>query len=65
MELETIEAVVWRLFTDEKFRTAATVNSAAALSEYELGINERAALVSLCERLSRHEGLVGPNIFWF
>jgi hypothetical protein len=65
VELETIEAVVRRLFTDEEFRAAATADSAAALSEYDLGTNERAALASLCERLSPNDGLVGANIFWF
>ena len=65
MELETVETVVRRLFSDDEFRSAATLNASAALAEYDLGTDERAALMSLCDQLSREDARARPHIFWY
>ncbi len=65
MELQAVETVVRRLFSDDEFRTAATLDADTALAEYNLGSDERAALMSLCDQLSREDARARPQIFWY
>lgn len=52
MNLQAIEAVVRRLFSDVEFRARAIAEPGAALSEYGLADEERAALTKLCTQLA-------------
>lgn len=66
MDLQSVEAVVRRLFSDAEFRASASVNSSVAFAEYHLDGEQEAALSKLCESLSRDEGLgITPQNFWF
>jgi hypothetical protein len=52
MNLQTIETVVRRLFSDTTFRAQAIANPATALAEYRLAASERQALTKLCLQLN-------------
>ena len=51
MNLQAVEIVVRRLFTDADFRTQAIADPATALAEYRLAAEERVALTKLCGQL--------------
>ena len=51
MNLQAIETVVRRLFSDAEFRSQAIADPSAALAEYRLAASEQAALTKLCEQI--------------
>jgi len=51
MNMQAIEAVVRRLFSDATFRADAIADPAAALAEYRLAAAEQQALTKLCAQL--------------
>ncbi len=66
MELQTLETVVQRLFSDADFRSRALANTGEAFADYELDADQLTALGSLCERLDGEQGLgVSPKRMWF
>ena len=52
MNLQAIETVVRRLFSDATFRNEAITNPSTALAEYRLAAREQAALVKLCQQMA-------------
>ena len=52
MNLQAIEIVVRRLFSDAAFRAQAVADPASALAEYRLAAEERTALTKLCVQLA-------------
>ncbi len=52
MNLQAIEAIVRRLFSDADFRARAIAEPATALAEYRLAAEEQAALAKLCAQLA-------------
>lgn len=52
MNLQAIETVVRRLFSDATFRAEALADPSAALAEYRLAAAERAALTKLCVQMA-------------
>lgn len=66
MELQGVETVVRRLFTDADFRARAQQNAEAALAEYALGADERAAVTKLCGRMANGQDAgPSPRLLWF
>jgi hypothetical protein len=66
MDLQNVEAVVRRLFSDSEFRAAATANPSAALAGYELAREERIALTSLCSKMAEGDHLgASPSGTWW
>jgi hypothetical protein len=66
MEVQTVESVVRRLFSDAEFRARATANASEAFAEYELDADQLVALGNLCERLGSGDGAGAvPAKFWF
>ncbi len=66
MELQVVEAVVRRLFSDPEFRARAVASPEATLAEYELGADERVAVTKLCGQLADGEGIgATPQSAWF
>jgi hypothetical protein len=66
VELQNVEAVVRRLFSDSEFRSTAIKNPDAALAEYELAAEEHSALMNLCSKLDKQDGIgVGPMGTWW
>jgi len=51
MNMQAIEAVVRRLFSDTAFRAHAIADPATALAEYRLATSEQQALTKLCAQL--------------
>ena len=68
MNLQTIETVVRRLFSDTAFRAQAIADPAASLSGYRLAAAEQQALTKLCLQLNaggtRAEDKVQANFWW-
>ena len=60
MNLQAIEVVVRRLFSDAAFRAAAIADPATALAEYRLAAEERSVLSTLCTQLAVADG-PGPK----
>ena len=52
MNLQAIETVVRRLFSDAEFRSQAIADPSAALAEYRLAAGEQAALTKLCVQMA-------------
>lgn len=52
MNIQAIETVVRRLFSDVPFRTEALADPTTALAEYRLAASERQALTKLCLQLN-------------
>ncbi len=52
MNLQAIETVVRRLFSDAEFRSQAIADPSAALAEYRLAASEQAALTKLCVQMA-------------
>ena len=52
MNMQTIETVVRRLFSDAAFRAQAITDPTASLSEYRLAASEQQALTKLCLQLN-------------
>ena len=52
MNMQVIETVVRRLFSDAAFRAQAIANPAASLAGYRLAAPERQALTKLCLQLN-------------
>jgi hypothetical protein len=52
MNMQAIEAVVRRLFSDAAFRAEAIAEPVTALAEYRLAGSEQRALTTLCLQLN-------------
>ncbi|MDP9373685.1 MAG: hypothetical protein M3Q65_14780 [Chloroflexota bacterium] len=69
MNLQAIEAIVRRLFSDADFRARAIAEPAAALAEYRLAAEEQAALTKLCAQLAAGpqgvQASVGTRGMWW
>jgi len=66
MDLQNVEAVVRRLFSDSEFRAAAIASPSTAMAEFDLASDQKVALGRLCESLKGDESLgVIPDKFWF
>ncbi len=52
MNMQAIETVVRRLFSDAAFRAGAIADPATALAEYRLASSEQQALTKLCLQLN-------------
>jgi protein-L-isoaspartate O-methyltransferase len=52
MNMQAIETVVRRLFSDAAFRARAIADPATALAEYRLASSEQQALTKLCLQLN-------------
>ncbi len=70
MNLQAIEVIVRRLFSDADFRARAIAEPAAALAEYRLAAEERAALTKLCAQLAAgpqgaQASIVTPWYYWW
>lgn len=52
MNMQVIETVVRRLFSDAAFRAQAIADPATALTDYRLAVTERQALTKLCLQLN-------------
>ncbi len=52
MNMQAIETVVRRLFSDAAFRARVIVDPATALAEYRLASSEQQALTKLCLQLN-------------
>jgi hypothetical protein len=52
MNLQAIETIVRRLFSDAAFRAEAIADPATALAEYRLAADERKALTKLCVQMA-------------
>lgn len=52
MNLQAIETIVRRLFSDAEFRAQAIADPATALAEYRLAADEQRALTKLCVQLA-------------
>ncbi len=67
MNMQAIETVVRRLFSDAAFR-ASTIADPAALAEYRLAASEQQALTTLCLQLNAGgtstEDKVRAGIWW-
>lgn len=55
MDLQNIEAVVRRMFSDAEFRSTAIANPEAAFAAFNLGSDEQEALTKLCAQLANGE----------
>lgn len=66
MNLQTIETIVRRLFTDTAFRSRAIADPSVALVGYHLAAGEQVALTKLCVRLA-HGTHFGdePELWWW
>lgn len=66
MNLQAIEIVVRRLFSDAVFRAQAIADPQAALAEYRLAAAEQQALTKLCLRLADGTASpTGPKAYWW
>jgi hypothetical protein len=66
MNLQAVEMVVRRLFTDAEFRARAIADPATTLVEYRLAAEERIALTKLCVQLAGGGLKVpGPSVVWW
>ena len=69
MNMQAIEAVVRRLFSDAAFRAEAIANPATTLAEYRLAASEQQALTKLCLQLNMGgrtlEDEERANAWWF
>ncbi|HEY8599038.1 MAG TPA: hypothetical protein VIL85_11445 [Thermomicrobiales bacterium] len=66
MNLQAIDMIVRRLFSDADFRSQAIADPAAALAEYRLAAAEQQALTKLCVRLADGQMAVpGPKVVWW
>ncbi len=67
MNLQAIDMVVRRLFSDTDFRSRAITDPTAALAEYRLAAAEQQALTKLCVRLTDGQlAASGPQVgFWW
>ena len=61
MNLQAIEAIVWRLFSDAAFRAQAIEDPATALSEYRLAAEEQRALTKLCVQMAGDGRVAGGS----
>ena len=59
MNLQAIETIVRRLFSDAAFRAEAIADPATALAEYRLAAEEQRALTKLCVQLAGDGRLAG------
>ncbi len=68
MNMQAIETVVRRLFSDAAFRAQAITDPAASLSEYRLAASEQQALTRLCLQLNASgtstEDKVNASFWW-
>jgi len=63
MNLQAIDMIVRRLFSDADFRAQAIADPAAALAEYRLAAAEQQALTKLCIRLADGQlAMTGPKV---
>jgi hypothetical protein len=66
MNLQVIEAVVRRLFSDAEFRARAIADPSVALAEYRLAADDQRALTKLCVQLAANgPAPTGPQSFWW
>jgi len=66
MDLQNVEAVVRRLFSDSEFRAAAIASPSTAFTAYELRSDEQSALSKLCVQLANGENVgASPQGLWF
>jgi len=66
MNLQAIDTIVRRLFSDTDFRSQAIADPAAALAEYRLAAAEQQALTKLCVRLADGQlAVVSAGGFWW
>jgi hypothetical protein len=63
MNLQAIETVVRRLFSDAEFRAQVIAEPAAVLDEYRLADSERDVLIRLCDHLASGETVTGKQRF--
>ena len=63
MNMQAIETIVRRLFSDADFRARAIAEPSAALAEYRLAATEQQALTKLCVRLADGQlAATGPQV---
>ena len=66
MNLQAVEIIVRRLFTDAEFRARALADPGTALVEYRLAAEEQIALTRLCVQLAGGGlKIPGPSIVWW
>jgi hypothetical protein len=66
MNLQAIETIVRRLFSDAAFRARAIADPATALAEYRLAAEERKALTKLCVQMAGgRPAPSGPQSYWW
>jgi hypothetical protein len=66
VELQNVEAVVRRLFSDAEFRATAIASPSTALAAYELQSDEQVALTKLSAQLADGENIgMSINGYWF
>jgi hypothetical protein len=67
MNLQAIETIVRRLFSDAAFRAEAIADPATALAEYRLAAGEQRALTKLCVQMAGDGRPVpsGPQALWW
>ena len=66
MNLQAIDMIVRRLFSDTDFRSQAIADPAKALAEYRLAAAEHQALTKLCMRLADGQlAMTGPKVGWW
>jgi hypothetical protein len=61
VDLQNLEAVVRRLFSDAEFRATAIANPSSALAAYDLGSDDRLALTKLCAELANGDDVREPH----
>lgn len=66
MDLQNVEAVVRRLFSDAEFRAMAIASPSTAFASYGLRSDEHQALTKLCVQLANGENVgASPQGLWF
>jgi len=65
MNLQAIETVVRRLFSDAEFRSAAITDPSTALAEYRLAAGEQVALTKLCVQMASGASVDDKQQLWF